>query len=410
MLASEPLNSAESHSRTAAVHRWICRYWLAAGFVFFVCGLFIAPDRHDYKVALNYLMMLPGLIAACFVARWWPAAVRQRALLLPVAAYLMYMAANACLQNREEGLAFVQWAAYIAIFVVAVGLCLEMSAQRIAQVLWLGAVAASAAALYAVFLDFSSGVIRHPEYRLSGYGALYNPLRSGHLFGAFFIVAIWCALLAPLAKVQRALAVLCGVVQLIALLLTGSRSPLLALLVVALLIVATVPKSRGWRYCGFFLLAAGMTLLGFGERLIARGWSLRPELWQLTLAQVAERPWFGAGLGNQILLNASNGVPYYDTHNIFLAALYYGGGVGLLLFAACFGAGFRVAWSRRSRAPQFWIAALLQVFGIATLQFDGGSLIGRPTEFWILYWLPIALTLQALREPADSGGDTAHAR
>jgi O-antigen ligase len=380
------------------MYQWICRFWLPAGFLLFLTGLFLAPSAHNYKVIINYMLLLPGLVATCAVRKWWPQTPPNRTLLLLVFVYLSYMAINAYWQNAQAGVEFTQWSFYILVFLIAGGLCMNIQRSSLTQLLWLGVIAAAAAAIYAITRDLKSGAMLQPGYRLIGYGALYNPLRSAHLFGVFLIAAVWCATLTRLHGAQRWSAAICAVVILATMLLTGSRSPLLALLILSLWLVAVaVPRKRQLHYLGGLLLVTIPSLCLFWSELLARGWSLRPELWTMSAKAALEQPWFGVGLGNRIVLDSATGLQFYDTHNVFLAVLYYGGLCGLLLFAALFGYAFYSAWSRRFDSPLFGLAATLQVYGLATLQFDGGSLIGRPTEFWLLYWLPIVVTLHADR-------------
>lgn len=382
------------------IYRALTHYWLPAGFLLFLVGLFLAPGTHNFKVIMNFTLLLPALISCVFIQRWWSRAPVR--LLLPVTAYVGYMAANAFAQNGAEGDDYLQWGGYVLLFLIGVGLNLDVRRRTLAQLLWVGAIVASGAALYAIVRDLASGALMQPGYRLIGYGPLYNPLRTGHLFGVFFIIAAWCFFARPLHVAQRWSGVLCSVLLLIAILLTGSRSPLFALFLVAVLALGGLShREHRWKCIGALIAIVGLTFVMFGASLLARGMSLRPQLWQQVLQLCADNPWFGVGLGNPIVL-ATDGVHFSDTHNVFLAALYYGGGVGLLLFLLTFGTAFWFAWRRRDRSPLFTLAALLQLFGIATLQFDGGSLIGRPTEFWHLYWLPLALALFASRH-GESG-------
>lgn len=388
----------------AMLYQWVCRYWLPVGFFLFIAGLFLAPGRQEYKVILNYLLLLPGLFAFFYMKMWWPHAQRNAGLLATLLVYLLYMSLNAWIQNGDEGRKFVQWSAYVIVFVVSVGLSMQISRVWLTRILWLALIAASGAAIYAIGRDWLAGHLVQIGYRLTGYGALYNPLRSGHIFGVMLIIAIWCAAEESMARSQRCAAMICAVVIFVAVLLTGSRSPLIALTVVAALsIVCCSDRTRlPWYAIALVSLVFVVALL-FGRELSERGLSLRPEIWKQSLVLLMRHPWFGVGLGNEMLLPV-DGAQFSDPHNIFLAAAHYGGVIGLLLFCALFGQGFWRAWARRRESSLFVLAATLQLFGISTLQFDGGSLLGRPTEFWLLYWLPIAIFLRAFNERYSQDG------
>lgn len=383
------------------------RYGLAFGFALFLTGLFIFPSGHNYKVALNYLLMIPALLACTAMLRWWPALRKAGWLPVMVLIYLVYMTANSLLQNRSDGVEFVLWSIYIATFLIAIGLCMDIPSRVLCQLLWGAALVAAIASAYAIGRDYFSGLMQQTGYRLIGYGALYNPLRTGHLLGAFAIIAVWCGcscgmstgLSAPVFRWQRYVAMLMATIIFVAILFTDSRAPLLALLGVAVCMVLSMTSPR--RRWGYLVAIASIAIFSigfFGERLSERGLSLRPELWWLSLHESAANLWFGVGLGRDIAITSVTGVPFFDTHNIFISALYHGGVIGLVLFCALFFGAVWIAWRDRKKSTFFALAAALQLFGIATLQFDGGSLIGRPTEFWMLYWLPIALTLFAQRQ------------
>jgi len=378
------------------------RYWLPFGFILLLIGLFLFPSGHNYKVALNYLLMVPALLACLAAPRWWPAVRRSGWLLAAILLYLSYMTGNALLQDPQAGAEFILWSIYIVIFLLAIGGCMEISPGQLSQLLWFAALVAAAAAAFAIGYDYHSGLLQDKKYRLIGYGALYNPLRSGHLFGAFAVVAFWCVLAPPFQRWQRYLAGVAVSILLLAVLFTASRAPLLGLLGVAIwTALGMAPKRQRWGYVVAIGGIAALSFWLFGPKLLERGLSFRPEIWNEMLRIAGAHLWFGVGLGADLAVTASDGVTYSDSHNIFLAALYCGGVVGLLLFVSVFGAAFWMAWRARCDSSLLALAAPLQMFGIATLQFDGGSLIGRPTEFWILYWLPVVITIYVRRQQGE---------
>ncbi len=367
----------------AAFHQFTRGRWLPAGFFLFLVGLFVLPGTHNYKVVLNFLLLLPALLCVAYVPDWWRFARRGEAaiLLALAAAYLLYLAGSAA-YRAPDGVEFLQWSLYIGLFLLGVGLCMRITTRQLLGLLLGATCVAAFAALYAMVRDVATGATFVEGYRLTGYGALYNPLRSGHLWGVFFVLGAGLALSGALSRAQRRLAVAASAMIFLAILLTGSRSPLLALFAVGLCwALFMAPSRQRWWGVVAVLLAALVALAVFWPALMERGWSLRPELWGMVLAKLPQHRWLGAGLGTEIVLRAGNGLTYYDPHNVLLAALYYGGVVGLLLFVALFAYAFRLAWRWRERSSLCALAAPLQVFGIVTLQFDGGSLIGRPTEF-----------------------------
>lgn len=383
-------------SIAARLDHWLCSYWLVFGFFVFLTGFFWLPSTHSYKVIIPGVLLVPALLSLLSPQRW-RLARRHGALLLLVLLYLVYMCAIAFWRGQEDVDGTLKWSIYTAVFLFGIGFGMRIATSRLLQLLLIGAVVAAAAAVYAAAVDLRSGAFWDAEYRLTGYGTLYNPLRSGHLWGAFAALALWCVYCDVRLWNQRWPAWLAALLGVAAVLSSGSRAPMLALLaVVVWVVIADTHGRRRWLY--LLLTAAGTMILGalFWHVLSKRGLSLRPDIWPHVLELCKAHPWFGVGLGHALEIRLPPDFVFYDTHNVFLAALYYGGAIGLVLFLAAFGAAFWWAWQRRAVSALCGMAAVLQLYGLVTLQFDGGSLISRPSEFWVLYWLPMALYLQAV--------------
>jgi O-antigen ligase len=377
------------------VETFLCSYWLPVGFFVLMSGLFAAPNAHVYKVWMPYVLLLPCLL--CMLTfRGYGALLRQYPALGLVTLYLLYWVFNA--RGSEDGaLEYLHWSIYIFVFLFGVGVCMRISVPRFNQLLAAVCVFAGAAALYAIARDAPLIFVRDTEYRLTGYGTLYNPLRSGNLWGCFALMAFWCGFVLTRLRWMMWIA---SAICFAAIVFTGSRSPLLALAAVALLVVfSDLKKQKQMLALALVVLAGGVTLALFWGSLSVRGWSLRPQIWWQALQYCRAHIWLGAGIGNELQVQLSSGKIYYDTHNVFLATLYYGGFAGLILFLSVFVGSFWLSWRRRKNHALYYLAAILQLYGLVALQFDGGILLGRPSDFWMFYWMPIAIALYASRQP-----------
>jgi O-antigen ligase len=377
----------------ANIDRFIRTYWLPAGFLLFLSAFFFAPSQHNYKILIVDLLLLPALLTA-FSRSAWSRALSCSPVLGLVIIYLAYMALNALALQTKDAAEFTQWGLYIALFLFAVGTRMQISDRQLINLLIMGALVAAGAAIFAIVHDVRNGLFQQPDYRLIGFGTLYNPLRSGNLFGAFTLIAAWGALTIE-QRFLRPLAYCATLACFIATLLTGSRSPLVALLVTALC-ACTMESNRTRRLSWIiFILAISATVVTlYWSELSVRGTSLRPEIWRQVWQLCLTHIWFGVGLDTPLYIPTSNGIPALDTHNVFLAALFYGGIIGLILFCAPFFTNIFLGWRRRRSSTLAALAALLQLYGLIALQFDGGCLISRPNDFWVLYWLPVALYLR----------------
>jgi O-antigen ligase len=385
---------------------FICRYWFPFGLAVFLSGFFWAESRHNLIVIANYVLLLPALLCA-FSKDRWRAVLAATPLPLMTALFLAYMSAGAVLLQGLEFLEFFKWSFYVVLFIYAVGAAMRVTEAELERLLVFCATVAAAAGCYAIYRDIQHGTFWLPDYRLMGYGTLYNQLRSGFLFGAFATVAAWFATRQGQPRWARTLAIACAGICLLTTLFTGSRAPLLGLLSAAVWLSISC---RRWD--GLFLILVASAAIGFlaWDRLSERGVSLRPEIWHYVWDLCRQHPWFGDGLVRYPLEIPTVEGPKYNTHNIFLTVLYYGGLVGLVQFLAIVTTTFYLSWRDRRHSSASLLAAVLQLYSIVALQFDGANLITRPADFWVLLWLPIALHVFGRMQHIARGGANCTAR
>jgi O-antigen ligase len=338
---------------------------------------------------VSYALLLPALLSV-FFHRDWNHTLRASPLLPLTALFLLYMATVAVVKQGPTGLEFFKWDTYILLFIFAIGARLQLTEQQLAYLLTLTTLVAAMGGAYAIGKDIQSGQFWLPDYRLRGYATLYNELRSGFLFGAFALLGAWAALRQELPYWLRIVAAGTATLCTATTLLTGSRAPLLGLLVVA---VWAAVVSRRWGRLLLIIAATVIVAYFTWDRLSERGASLRPEIWQYVWKLCQQQLWFGDGLHRYALEIPTSAGVKYNTHNLFLTILYYGGTFGLLLFLGVACGTFYQSWRDRHESGISLLAALLQFYSLVALQFDGVNLITRPADFWVLLWLPIALHL-----------------
>ena len=273
---------------------------------------------------------------------------------------------------------------YIFVLFCSVSLIARESPRTLARVVRLSAIGASVSALVSLFIFFQDGI----ETRLPGYGALYNPLLTSHVYGMFAAATIAFLVSSQNARVVWSLTL----VPLLALLLaTGSRTPLIG--IAAVLGWLVVSRLNRQVLVGALVVAAGATALPLlmPADLLQRGLSYRPELWAQAWLQISERLWFGYGQGHSIALPIESlGMEFTDPHNMTLAVFFRGGLVGLALWLTMFSIALIYCW--KNRADDFILAvSAMIVFGFSASMTEGGSFISRPKEHWFLLWIPLAL-------------------
>ncbi|HEH6431872.1 TPA: O-antigen ligase family protein [Pseudomonas aeruginosa] len=370
------------HDTSRILSHWI----LPLGWLALLTGMFWVGDRSDYHRLFYILLAAPTLIFVIIQPQLLRPLTRSP-LLIAILAFSAYMMLSLLWSTPENSAgSLFKRPLYIVLLLFCVGILALQAPERLRNITWLAALGAVfAAAVTVVHYHLQT----HPAWmRLSGYGALYNPLLSAHVYGAFTVVWLvyWMQsrhLLAPLPLLS--LAILCCL-----LLSTGSRTPLIALTAcLGWLLVAGNQKKT--------LIVIGLAALGMivayifnPELLTQRGVSFRPEIWSESLRQIGEHPWLGHGYDHPMRIKLANGMLLADPHNIELGVLFAGGIVGLLLWSAIYALAFVFAWKNR-RDPMVLLASTWLVFGLASGLTEGNAFMSRPKEHWFLIWIPLAL-------------------
>lgn len=224
---------------------------------------------------------------------------------------------------------------------------------------------------------------------IGGLGALDNPLLSSHLFGFFTVYWLYVCMTTQRLNVLwfsvPALAIMTAAV-----LATGSRTPLVAL-VLAILWMSFVSRNRRsiLLLAGTALGVAGLILF-YPESIIMRGSSFRLELWSMSLQLIAEHPWIGHSYDSELFLTLADGYQLREPHSFALGVLYYVGIIGFIPWAFMLGWGLYKGLKERAQ-PLFILASSLLAYGIGAGLTEGGGILSRPKEHWFLLWIPLAI-------------------
>lgn len=355
----------------------------------FLTAPFWVSSRAALKTVTYILVLLPALPLLLDI-KYMMRSVSRCPLALLLGFFLLYMAASSWWAVAPAtDIDYFKVMFMVGLLLYAFGLNLQLDQQRF----WLFLLVAAGACAIGSIVSLANAEKLLDNGRLIAYNIGINPLLSGNLYAAYllFLVGWLGSGPASLKRCVAAAAIATPILWFV--IATGSRSPLLGLLF-ALAVIALVAAERRARYLACAVVAIGpLLVLVMPELLLERGLSLRPEIWRGALAMTLDDFWFGHGAGSPFaMLVTSVGIEVYDTHNIFIAILYYGGVTAGLLWVVIF---FTLAWQlvqRRSSWLAIWVLGYM-VYGATTLTFEGSGLLSRPNEFWYQLWLPIALAL-----------------
>ncbi|MBX9915113.1 MAG: O-antigen ligase family protein [Pseudomonadaceae bacterium] len=401
---------ATLQTRTQQASNWLICYCLPLGWLILLTGMFWIGDRSDYHKLFYATLALPTLIAVALQPSQIKLLLQQPLirLFLLFSAYILLSVLWA--GTDETPLSTLKRPLYLLMLLFAaclISLKHPGKLERTTQIAAVVAVLCAGLSLGYFFYEGAGG-------RFSGYGALYNPLLSSHVFG--FFCAYWLSRwylddqLTPLLPLV-ALAVLWAL-----LVFTGSRTPLLALSACILWLATCQWKPRillviaaaiGMALAAKALLSMAAPLQLQVDDLLTRGMSFRPAIWQEVLRQLQDNLWLGLGYTHPQVFHVP-GHPFdlADTHNIELAVLFCGGIAGLTLWLLMYAYAMTYAWQRRQQ-PAVLIASTLVVFGFFAGLTEGSAFFSRPKEQWFLIWIPLAL-LAATRLNRKLPTETAH--
>ncbi|MBB3226416.1 O-antigen ligase [Luteibacter sp. Sphag1AF] len=237
-----------------------------------------------------------------------------------------------------------------------------------------------------------------PSERISGDGTIATTNYAAALMGA---VVIWLTQLRLPMRTLSALRWLAILALLAFVGMTHTRGVWLAL--GACVVLAPLWQSMRLRH---WLIAIGLLVLAVAiaiptHLLTERGTSLRPQLLEQSLLQIAQHPWLGQGQGTPISLWVAGQV-YTHSHNVLSQVLLELGIPGLALTLALW---FLTGWQGWRQRHEFRGRILLGlwVYASVVLQFDMPQLLDSPRPGWILVWLPVSLAVALALRKREAG-------
>lgn len=367
-------------------YAFICNWLLPLGFIALLIGLAVWPERSYYHKSFYALIAIPTLLALTIR----PHASKPLWLHPIIITFLMFSLwalLSISWSDTDASLSsLLKRPLYILMLFAACALMALQSNQRLALSTLLAALFILPITGYSLAEFIASGTSGN---RFVGTGALDNPLLSSHLFG--FFCALWLALGMTLPPRQSGFAFLAASLLGFAMLATGSRTPLVATALTCTWLITTCWNKRSaWLLVSGALGVVALALLN-PELLASRGLSYRPELWSQTLSKISQQPWHGFGFDAHLgLYIAELATTFSEPHSFALGVLYYTGIVGLILWLTVHGLALFECWKYKSNFL-FIVCGALLVYGIGAGLTEGGGILARPKEHWLVSWIPLAL-------------------
>ena len=370
-------------------------YALLLVFAVFHCGYFFMSEYSDHYRLFGRLVFPLGLFTLFAAFRQ----LRDSRLFRWLLAYMLYLLCTAFWAAEMDWYRLGQKATisvYLVTLLAITCYLVNWNARLFERFIrFLVLLAAFAAACNMIYF-YADAENLFPTTRLWLHGSLTNPNEFSNIYGVFAILAMGWALRAEsLAKALPG-----GLAALMALLLIWlgqSRTAFIALLLA--LLALTLLSSRGRRLTHWIIglvsiagLSLALLMPEVIEEAMLRGTSFRPEIWLEIWRHALEAPLFGHGLTPKVAVQFENVRLFETAHNAYLQVFWQGGLLGLGLFLAVLASALRLAWQLGSQEGDMTILCIL-LFTMMVMLTGVDTLIERPRDQWILFWLPISLLL-----------------
>lgn len=369
------------------------------GLLLLAASFYLARDYGDSARIFYLLVLLPALLAL----PWWLPEQRRH---LPGALLILLPPAWLALSTTwvdpavDEGTRSTWYHIKPLLFLAGLWLASVTSVTRYPLLpRWLGA-ALCIAALPSAIISLLAYLPQALES--GGWPRLEGISLRGDINVTATLYAVAAIFFAGFLRKQgvhwRGLGVVALLLFLAIALLSRSKVPLLALVVIfaALIHVSLRQLPPAARLALglaplLMLLIYALTLERIPLLERPEGYLLRLDLWSQTLTQARDAWWIGHGVGAELPLYLPQQPVIGHAHNMLLDTLRVGGLIGTVLLLLQLGVGALMAW-QVARADRAWLPLTLWwLLGVFFLMTNGQQPLVKPHHIWFYYWIPLAL-------------------
>lgn len=228
-----------------------------------------------------------------------------------------------------------------------------------------------------------------------GFTAYYNPNVVGAIYAAACVLGASLLSSSVLSRREFMTAAAATSVLFVAVILSQSRSALIAMMagIVVAVCLGRNRRRMAWFGLGVIVVLAALWLWTplFGA-LAERGVSLRPTVWAYYWNMALERPWLGYGLSHDVTMMMPDNMNPMNAHNIILSALVRGGVLAAVILVSLVMACLYYAWNAwRDSGVVMPLVLMMSAATATTVDYEiTATALGWP---WLLFWVPVGICL-----------------
>lgn len=374
--------------------------WLGLGLFVLLTGFFWLPDRSLYSKAFYLLFALPAVIGLITAREKLLPAFRQPAMLLFLLLATWVLVSLGWSEGEDVSASLAKRPLYI--FLLLAGMLYLGTTRSVISVRNVALLSMAIIAIFVVWTGLDYVQIRNRWDRYIGPGSLVHPLLTSHILAFLFVFGMVSVLLAEKWDRFVFLCLLCCPVLLWGILLTTSRTPLVAICAVLCWLCLLRPNRRTLGVLALMAALAALAYVVEPRIFTSRGVSWRPDIWSAALDKIMAYPLIGHGFeGNTDFFVEAMKMSWRDPHNVILAVALELGFIGLAIWIAMHFAALQTCFVQRTDTGAV-VASCLVVFGLAAGLTEGSNFFSRPNESWFITWLPLGFAVAATaRSRAD---------
>jgi O-antigen ligase len=359
----------------------------------FHCAYFFLPDYSDHYRLFGRMVFPLALFTVASSVRH----LRHSTLFQLVLAYMLYLLLTCFWADVIDWYRLGQkltLSIYLVTLITSTCFLVRWNPRLFDLMLCVLLLVAALAAVGNMLFFYSENAF--PTTRLEIYGSLTNQNEFSNIYGVFGIMAMGRALVAQSPAVKLTAAAI-AVLTILFIWLNQSRTAFVALLLAMSVLTITSGKGKQlmrWSLGALVGIGVGLAFLlpEVVEEAMDRGTSLRPQIWLEIFRDALETPILGHGLTQKVAVQFENIRLFETAHNAYLQVFWQGGVIGLGIFLLLLYVASRQAWETGQREGDMTIFCIL-LFTMTVMLTGVDTLIERPRDQWILFWLPVVLLL-----------------
>jgi len=365
-------------------------FLLLAAYGVFLCSYFIFNDySKPYQFYARVMFILSLFVVVGSIREVW-----KHPLFQTIVAYILYLLLSGFWSDTLDWYRLGQKATVavnLISFIAVTHFLVHWNRSLFERMLQACILFATFAAVISIVVFYSNNPF--PATRLNPIGSLTNVNEFSNVYGIFALLAAFFVMRFPGRGLNWVFILSIGAFICVAW-FGQSRTAFTALIIALLTLVSLMQKNKRLLCLAALAVLTGLLFLAFPEvvdQLFERGPGLRPLIWAAVLDEAQSAPVFGHGLASTLSVGIS-GYTFETAHNAFLMLFWQGGAVGVMIFLLLLVVAFRHAWSWGQQQGDFSVFCIL-IFAVCTMMTGVDTLIERPRDQWMLFWLPLALLL-----------------